>query len=128
MTNATRKLTMTTLLSRLCRLNHRHHSFSRIMPVHFWRISTECLPKRRASFPLASLMAGRAAQSQATIIGHSEASFVSLECDRRDTKFDALGSMFRKSRTSVLEPSPVPRFSPVSFLTLVARRGGDEPT
>ena len=36
------------------------------------------------------------------------------ECDRRDPKFEVLGSKFRKPRTSDLEPSsisPVPLFA-----------------
>ena len=46
--------------------------------------------------------------------------------DRRDTKFDILGSKFRIHRTSDLEPSPVPPltqnfFASPAFLAFPAR-------
>ena len=40
--------------------------------------------------------------------------------DRRDAKFEVLGSKFRKPRTSDLEPSPVPLFLQVSHVTCKA--------
>jgi hypothetical protein len=46
--------------------------------------------------------------------------------DRRDTKFEVLGSKFRKPRTSDLEPSsvsPVALFPPVSLVSLESGTG-----